>query len=144
MRRYCPQPLLWPGTVYLTHGGYGLFGTLDLQGGYCRILAQGLGCTVVAVEYRLAPEGTLGESVEDFIAVARSATVSEPVVLAGDSAGGAIAVSAAAVLPESSGLLLTNPNLDLSLAAFDSAGRGVFWGVGVFLMLLWLSTLGVG
>lgn len=120
VRRYSPSGCAGAGAVYFAHGGYGLFGTLDLQDGYCRILAEGLGCTVVAIDYRLTPEATFGEATDDLIAVVRADGGDSPAYLAGDSAGGALAVAAAAALPETAALLLTNPNLDLSLATFDA------------------------
>ena len=124
VRRYLPTGSERSGCVFFAHGGYGLFGTLDLQDGYCRILAEGLSRPVIAVDYGLAPEHHFSSSVDDFLSAVRGAKPSSPVILAGDSAGGAIAVEACARLPEAAALLLTNPNLDLTLASFDSAAPG--------------------
>jgi len=129
IRRYRPDSVR-PGaaTVIFLHGGYGIFGDLDLQDGWCRRLAGGLGREVVAVDYRLAPEHTFAESLADVLAVADRLTSTDEradgsahtVVLCGDSAGGALALAAARQLgPKAAGLLLTNPNLDLTLACFD-------------------------
>jgi len=129
IRRYRPDSLR-PGaaTVIFLHGGYGIFGDLQLQDGWCRRLAGGLGHEVVAVDYRLAPEHTFAESLADVVAVAdwltgadeRADGSAPTVVLCGDSAGGALALAAARQLgPKAEGLLLTNPNLDLTLASFD-------------------------
>ena len=52
------------GVVFL-HGGYGLFGDIELQDGYCRRIAGALGVTVLSVAYRLAPEATIAASMAD-------------------------------------------------------------------------------
>jgi acetyl esterase len=44
-----------PVLVYL-HGGGWVIGTLDSHDAVCRELAEGAGCVVVSVDYRLAPE----------------------------------------------------------------------------------------
>ena len=43
VRLYLPSSACGTGTVYFAHGGYGLFGTFDLQDCLCRRLADGLG-----------------------------------------------------------------------------------------------------
>ncbi len=45
------QPLL-----YYIHGGGFVLGSVDLDDRFCEIFAKELGCIVVSVEYRLAPE----------------------------------------------------------------------------------------
>ena len=123
VRRYRPVDAATGVVVYL-HGGYGVFGDLDLQDNYCRLLAAGLGVEVVSVDYRLTPEASLAESVADALTVldllhSRGAP---RLWLAGDSAGGAVACLAAEATDLSlDGLLLTNPVLDLSLSSFDDA-----------------------
>lgn len=129
LRRYVPDAhgsRREPTTaVVFLHGGYGLFGDLELQDASCRRLATALSTTVVSVDYRLAPEGTLAEATDDaLVALALLATegVGRP-ALFGDSAGGAVAVAAAhrahgtPLAP--AWLALTNPNLDLTLGSFD-------------------------
>jgi acetyl esterase len=127
MRRYVPaSPARGTGMVFL-HGGFGLFGDLDLQDGYCRLAAEVLGVVVLSVDYRLAPEASLDDAVADALAgldALAASGVARP-FLAGDSAGGAVARLAAERSPRPlAGLLLTNPNLDLTLATYDDAQPG--------------------
>ena len=55
-----PAPLL----LYF-HGGGFVFGDLDTHDGVCRLLAAASGASVLAVEYRLAPEHPFPAAVED-------------------------------------------------------------------------------
>lgn len=124
-RRYLPSGDSGQRTVFFLHGGYGLFGDLDFQDGYCRTLATVFRCQVVAVNYRLTPEYTFRDSVEDVCTVVSDQRWSGSILLCGDSAGGGLAVAASHVLgSEIEGLLLTNPTLDLSLESFDHTANG--------------------
>ncbi|ARU51293.1 hypothetical protein CBR64_07125 [Cellulosimicrobium cellulans] len=125
LRRYVPRDHDAEVAVVFLHGGYGLFGDLELQDASCRRVATALATPVVSVDYRLAPEGTLAEAADDAL-VALALLAAEGVgnvALFGDSAGGAVAVAAAhrahgtPLAP--AWLALTNPNLDLTLASFD-------------------------
>lgn len=102
------------------HGGYGLFGSLDLQDSFCRRLAAALPCEVVALDYGLAPEHSFEESLAGVLKAVDEIPASRRIVLVGDSAGGTLAVAAAARLPGIEALVLTNPCLDLTLSSFDS------------------------
>ena len=127
LRRYVPDVRAPGSALAFLHGGYGLLGDLDLQDGYCRRLAEALGTVVLSVDYRLAPEWTLDDAVTD--AVTGLALLAgdgfDRLFLCGDSAGGTVAIRAAAQthLPLA-GLLLTNPNVDLTLASFDDERPG--------------------
>jgi acetyl esterase len=127
MRWYTPpSPERTTGLVFL-HGGFGLFGDLDLQDGYCRQVAETLGVVVASVDYRLTPEASLDDAVADALAgvEALAALGVTRILLGGDSAGGAVARIAAERSPRPlAGLLLTNPNLDLTLATYDDALPG--------------------
>jgi acetyl esterase len=120
VRRYRPTVGGGPAVAFL-HGGYGIFGDLELQDVRCRQLAGALSATVLSVDYRLAPEADFADAVADVLqAVDSLAGSHQPVLVSGDSAGAAVAVWAAArgtALID--GLLLTSPNLDLSLAHVD-------------------------
>ncbi|MBW8871642.1 MAG: alpha/beta hydrolase [Leifsonia sp.] len=125
-RYYRPARAAHPETgVVFLHGGYGVLGDLELQDAYARRIAGTLGVLVLSLAYRLAPEFLLAGSAADAVAgadVTRAAGV-ERVVLWGDSAGGAVAL-AAARSARVDGLVLTNPNIDLSLSRYDDAAPG--------------------
>ncbi|MBN0040790.1 alpha/beta hydrolase [Cellulosimicrobium cellulans] len=130
MRRYVPEAHESGSAVVFLHGGYGLFGDLDLQDASCRRIATVLATAVVSVDYRLAPEGTLAEAAGDAV-VALTLLAAEGVgrrALFGDSAGGTVAVAAARQVHGTplapAWLALTNPNLDLTLDSFDPARPG--------------------
>ncbi|MGW5049827.1 alpha/beta hydrolase [Actinokineospora sp. NPDC004072] len=112
--------------VYNTHGGGMVTGhnrTTELVGELDR--AQALGCAVVAVDYRLAPEHPDPAPVEDcyaglvWLAEHAGALGFDPdrVVLSGNSAGGALAAGLALMArdrggPQLRGQLLQFPMLD--------------------------------
>ncbi|MFF1635249.1 alpha/beta hydrolase [Leifsonia sp. NPDC058248] len=126
VRWYRPETTAHPdaGVVFL-HGGYGVLGDRDLQDGYCRRIAGILRLTVLSVDYRLAPEADLRASGEDAVAgvAALRASGVGDVVLWGDSAGGAVALVAAR-RSRVAALVLTNPNVDLTLRGFDAEAAG--------------------
>jgi acetyl esterase len=56
LRIYCPQESgPFPILLYF-HSGGGVIGDLDSEDGLCRRLTNQVGCLVVSVDYRLAPE----------------------------------------------------------------------------------------
>ena len=127
MRRYVPDVRATGSAAVFLHGGYGLLGDLELQDGYCRRLAGSLGLVVLSVEYRLAPEATLDDATAD--ALAGLGLLADDgftrLFLCGDSAGGAVAILAAARSDVAlTGLMLSNPNVDLTLATYDGARPG--------------------
>jgi acetyl esterase/lipase len=93
----------FPGVVFL-HGGGWVIGGLETHDDVCRAICRRAGAVVVAVDYRLAPEHPFPAALEDSLDatawVADNAAAlgidPEKLVIAGDSAGGAIATIVAA------------------------------------------------
>jgi len=93
-----PRPL-----VVFYHGGGFVFGDLDTHEPFCAEIARLLDMPVLSVDYRLAPEHPWPSAPEDCIAAARWAADEcglggTGLVLAGDSAGGNLAIVAAMAL----------------------------------------------
>jgi acetyl esterase len=140
------------GTVLFLHGGGWVTGGLDSSDGLCRGLAVEAHCTVLSLDYRLAPEHPFPAAVEDTwdalngLADGRVPGVPtpSPVAVAGFSAGGNLAAVAALMARESGGPqiayeLLIAPILDCDLdrpSYFENiSGLGLereemrwFWG----------------
>jgi acetyl esterase len=98
-----PEPV---GTVVYYHGGGWVLGCLDEFDAVCQALAVASGARVVSVDYRLAPEHRFPAAVEDaFAALVRVAArhPGEPIVVAGDSAGGNLAAVSALRAREAGG-----------------------------------------
>lgn len=77
------------------HGGGFILGGLDSHDDVCAELCGRTGYDVVSVDYRLAPEHRHPAAFDDAMAAFEWATAkySQPIVLAGDSAGGNIAAA---------------------------------------------------
>jgi acetyl esterase len=89
------EPAGATGTVVYFHGGGWVVGGLDDWDAVVRMLAVESGARVVSVDYRLAPEHPFPAAHEDADAaaawVAAELAGGEPIVVAGDSAGGNLA-----------------------------------------------------
>ncbi|KQU64944.1 esterase [Aminobacter sp. DSM 101952] len=81
--------------VLYFHGGGFILGGLDSHDDVCAELCGRTGYEVVSVDYRLAPEHRHPAAFDDSMAAFEWATgkYSQPIVLAGDSAGGNIAAA---------------------------------------------------
>jgi acetyl esterase len=87
-----------PALVYF-HGGGWVIGSLDSHDGVCRELANRADCTVLSIDYRLAPEHKFPAAVDDCIAATEwawdnAATLGidrSRLAVGGDSAGGNLA-----------------------------------------------------
>lgn len=91
----CPSPLL-----LFFHGGGWVTGGIENYTGVCVDLAKATGCTVAAVDYRLAPEHKFPAAPEDCYAAAREFFLGgmpgvrpQDITLIGDSAGGNLAAA---------------------------------------------------
>jgi acetyl esterase len=86
------------GWLVWAHGGSWIRGSVHGWHQPCADLAEQAGCTVVSVEYRLAPRHPHPAALNDFLTVlewAATQTGDEEVAVGGDSAGGTIAACAA-------------------------------------------------
>jgi acetyl esterase len=99
-----------PGLVFF-HGGGWVRGSLQTHDVVCRALANGAGCIVVSVDYRMAPEHTFPAAFDDSLAATRWVGEHavelgiEPSRLAvgGDSAGGNLAAAVALAIRDEGG-----------------------------------------
>jgi acetyl esterase len=121
-----PEPR--PALVFL-HGGGWILGDLETHDPLCRQIAKESGATVIAVQYRLAPEHRFPAAVEDALAATQSVLARAPelgidpgrVAVGGDSAGANLAAVVAIALRDASGLpplaaqILVYPATDLGL-----------------------------
>ena len=110
------------------HGGGWVIGDLDTADATVRRLANRSGCSVVSVDYRLAPENPFPAAVDDCWAVTAELAQSSPVAVGGDSAGGNLA-AVVALLARDAGVelrhqLLVYPVVDLSAESASYAENG--------------------
>ena len=95
-RRYVPLVLRTERVLVWFHGGGWISGDIGYSDQFCRSLADGVGCEVRSVDYRLAPEHPFPAAVEDALAAVRwAASAGREVVVGGDSAGGNLAAAVA-------------------------------------------------
>jgi len=105
--------------LYL-HGGAYCLGSPATHRAVTSHLAQAAGLPVFAADYRLAPEHPFPAALEDAIAVYRSLIEMGPVAIAGDSAGGGLALATALAQRKAAppaALVLFSPWVDLTLSA---------------------------
>ena len=103
------------------HGGGWVAGSIETHDGFCRNLVERTGCTVLSVDYRLAPEHQFPAAVDDAIAVVQWAGTRGHLVgidaaglaVAGDSAGGNLAAVVPLALRDQGG-----PELRLQILLF--------------------------
>ncbi len=118
-----PLPPSAPLTLYFHGGGY-VVGSLASHGAFCARLANRTGGTVLFADYRLAPEHRYPAAFEDGVAAYKAALAQATgkLYIAGDSAGGGLAIAVAQAaraeaLREPDGLILFSPWTDLTLSA---------------------------
>jgi acetyl esterase len=114
LRAYFPQAAKAGPVILYLHGGGWVIGNLDTHHPLCTMIAARTGLRVVAVDYRTAPEHRFPVAHDDSLAAARFVAGSPPeleapvtgIAVAGDSAGGNLALHIATVLAsEGSGTL---------------------------------------
>lgn len=125
---YGPQSDL---TIMYLHGG-GFFSCgLDSHRRLCELLALRSGATVVSVDYVQLPDGSVADSVQDAIdaytALVKTVAHPDKIVVAGDSAGGYLAMKVAELatrrrLPRPAGVIGFSPLLSLDP---DSLDKGI-------------------
>lgn len=126
VRQYRPRGAGSLPAIVFCHGGGFVWGSIETHDGVCRRLAAATGASVFSVGYRLAPETRFPGPVEDVLHVLQTLRGRadeedidpSAIALCGDSAGGAICVSVAAVAAQS-GLPLRH--LGLFYPALDPA-----------------------
>lgn len=111
-----------PATILYLHGGGYCVGSRRTHRALTSRLARATGLPVFVADYRLAPEHPFPCALDDAVAACRSLMQTGPVVIAGDSAGGGLALAAALYLRKEqigspAALLLFSPWADLTLSA---------------------------
>jgi acetyl esterase/lipase len=104
--------------LYL-HGGAYCIGSPATHRAATARLARATGLPVFAADYRLAPEHPFPAAVDDAVSVYRALLAVGPVIVAGDSAGGGLAVATALAVRQSqirppAALVLFSPWVDLT------------------------------
>jgi acetyl esterase len=105
VRVYRPTAEPTHRTLVYAHGGGWVTGDLQYADEPCRFLAREAGCTVVCVDYRLAPEHRHPAALDDVETVVRWVTQHEPgmFAVAGDSAGANLAAACTLRLRDAGG-----------------------------------------
>ncbi|QMW21720.1 alpha/beta hydrolase [Sandaracinobacteroides saxicola] len=147
-RRYAP-PSPEPGRVLLFfHGGGWVIGDLETHNSLCSEIAALAGMTVVATDYRLAPETRFPGAVQDCLATVRWAASSPPelgsvtgIILAGDSAGGNLSAVCARALRREAPIVaqwLIYPGVDMT----DATGSMTEFAEGYLLTAAGMAWFG--
>ena len=100
-----------PMVIY-AHGGGWVVGNLDTHDRFCRALSLESGCSLISIDYRLAPEYQFPAAHDDCLEASRwvidnldnLAPNNGMFILAGDSAGGNIAISSTLALQHQYGM----------------------------------------
>jgi len=122
-RSYAPVAANSAGlpTLVFFHGGGWVIGNIDTHDGLCRMIANGSGCRVISVEYRLSPEAKYPDAVDDAVAalewIEKNASQlgvdANLLAVGGDSAGGDLAAVVAQIAKAKGG-----PKLSYQLLLF--------------------------
>jgi acetyl esterase len=112
------------------HGSGFVLCSLDTHDGMCRNLAAGIGCVVVSVDYRLAPEHKFPAGPDDCLMATRWAAAhaaeigadASRILLAGDSAGGNMAAVTALRVRDEGGPALAGQMLLYPVTDYHTPG----------------------
>ncbi len=105
LRIYIPNDSkMLPALVYFHRGGW-VFGNINEADPVCRKLANHLGCIVISVEYRLAPENPFPKPLNDcydatewvYEHIATFGGTNKKIVVCGESVGGNLAATVALI-----------------------------------------------
>lgn len=118
-------------TLLYLHGGAYVLGGCDSHRHLVSHIARAARCRALVPEYRLAPENPFPAAIEDVVEVYRALLREvgpEEIVIAGDSAGGGLAVACLLAirdegLPMPAGAFLLSPWLDLSASGESMQSR---------------------
>ncbi len=135
VRVYKPRASAGQPCLVYFHGGGFVIGDLETHDGFCRRLCRTADTVVVSVGYRLAPEHPFPAAVDDAVAIARWVRQEgapqlriDParVAVAGDSAGGNLAIGAAQEVPGLCFSMPIYPGTDLGerRRSYDLFGQG--------------------
>lgn len=117
-------PASSPGAILYLHGGAYCIGSPATHRALTSRLCKKTGLPVFAPDYRLAPEHPFPAALEDALAAYHALQAQGPVFLAGDSAGGGLALATALVVraagtPPPAALLLMSPWVDMTEEEYD-------------------------
>lgn len=134
LRLYTPKgERPFPLMVFF-HGSGFVLCTLDTHDGMCRHLADGIGCVVVSVDYRLAPEHKFPAGPDDCLAATRWAADNAQalnadagrIMVAGDSAGGNMAAVTALRVRDEGGPALCGQMLLYPVTDYHTPGTASY------------------
>lgn len=117
------------GVILYLHGGAYVVGSARTGANLAVPLARRTGVRAISLDYRLAPENPFPAAVDDALAAYRELIeTGQRVVLAGDSAGGGLALATLlaarrAGVPMPAGVVLFSPWTDLTLSGASMDGR---------------------
>jgi acetyl esterase len=122
--------------ILYVHGGGWIQGSLDTHDQLCQEISYRTKCSVIAVDYRLAPENVFPKGLEDVYSAYEwvlSKYKDRKIIVCGDSAGGNLSTVLTIKCIEENqkipnGLLLLYPVLDLRIPeiTIDRAANGYF------------------
>jgi acetyl esterase/lipase len=123
-----PQRAAAHGAILYLHGGAYCAGSPATHRAITSHLAQAAGLPVFAADYRLAPEHPFPAALEDAVAAYRGLSETGAVAIAGDSAGGGLALATALALRQRhiappAALVLLSPWVNLANNS-DKAPKG--------------------